>query len=317
MAVEATDPLLRSAEIALASGLYTKEALLAKYEAIRAKCFAAADEADRRPKLVTLEEVVAPLAPTRRTRSPRKPCAGITPQREKVFGGAERLPEKQAPRHLAIQINNALHDLFCGIPRLCCSARTWRRRAACTRSPARGCSREFQRAPRVQHPARRDVMILGPSPRLRQHGHAAAAGNPVPGLLPQRLRPDPRRGLLRCSFLQRPVQQSDGDAHRLAGYQRGFGGHFHNDNSITALRDIPSLVVGCPSRGDDAATMLRTLTALAKVDGRVCAFSNPSPCTMTRTCTRRATASGSPATRRRTRPCPGRGRVTSPRRATS
>ena len=23
------------------------------------------------------------------------------------------------------------------------------------------------------------------------------------------------------------------------GYQKGFGGHFHNDNSITALRDIP------------------------------------------------------------------------------
>jgi 2-oxoisovalerate dehydrogenase E1 component len=59
------------------------------------------------------------------------------------------------------------------------------------------------------------------------------------------------------------------------GYQRGFGGHFHNDNSITALRDIPGLVVGCPSRGDDAATMLRTLAALAKVDGRVCAFLEP------------------------------------------
>jgi 2-oxoisovalerate dehydrogenase E1 component len=59
------------------------------------------------------------------------------------------------------------------------------------------------------------------------------------------------------------------------GYQRGFGGHFHNDNSITALRDIPGLVIGCPSRGDDAAMMLRTLLALAKVDGRVCAFLEP------------------------------------------
>ena len=59
------------------------------------------------------------------------------------------------------------------------------------------------------------------------------------------------------------------------GYQRGFGGHFHNDNSITALRDIPGLVIGCPSRGDDAAMMLRTLMALAKVDGRVCAFLEP------------------------------------------
>jgi 2-oxoisovalerate dehydrogenase E1 component len=66
------------------------------------------------------------------------------------------------------------------------------------------------------------------------------------------------------------------------GYQRGFGGHFHNDNSITALRDIPGLIVGCPSRGDDAATMLRTLVALAKIDGRVCAYLEPIALYMTK-----------------------------------
>ena len=66
------------------------------------------------------------------------------------------------------------------------------------------------------------------------------------------------------------------------GYQRGFGGHFHNDNSITALRDIPGIVVGCPSRGDDAVAMLRTLTALAKVDGRVCVFLEPIALYMTK-----------------------------------
>ncbi len=66
------------------------------------------------------------------------------------------------------------------------------------------------------------------------------------------------------------------------GYQRGFGGHFHNDNSIAALRDIPGLVVGCPSRGDDAAMMLRTLAALAKVDGRVTVFLEPIALYMTK-----------------------------------
>ena len=66
------------------------------------------------------------------------------------------------------------------------------------------------------------------------------------------------------------------------GYQRGFGGHFHNDNSITALRDIPGLVVGCPSRGDDAVSMLRTLMALAKVDGRVCVLLEPIALYMTK-----------------------------------
>jgi 2-oxoisovalerate dehydrogenase E1 component len=48
------------------------------------------------------------------------------------------------------------------------------------------------------------------------------------------------------------------------------------------LRDIPGLVVGCPSRGDDAATMLRTLTALSKVDGRVSVFLEPIALYMTK-----------------------------------
>ena len=66
------------------------------------------------------------------------------------------------------------------------------------------------------------------------------------------------------------------------GYQKGFGGHFHNDNSFTALRDIPGLVIACPSRGDDAAMMLRTCAALAKVDGRVVAYMEPIALYMTK-----------------------------------
>ncbi|MBL8881103.1 MAG: hypothetical protein JNG88_18465, partial [Phycisphaerales bacterium] len=62
-AVEATDPLLRSAAIALESGLLSKEALLALYETTRKRCFAAAKDADRRPRISTLEHVMAPLAP--------------------------------------------------------------------------------------------------------------------------------------------------------------------------------------------------------------------------------------------------------------
>jgi 2-oxoisovalerate dehydrogenase E1 component len=41
-------------------------------------------------------------------------------------------------------------------------------------------------------------------------------------------------------------------------------------------------VVGCPSRGDDAAMMLRTLAAMGKVDGRVCAFLEPIALYMTK-----------------------------------
>src|SRR6185369_641839 len=63
VAVEASDPLLRSAAIALQAGIHSKEQLLARYEDIRKKCFAAAEEADRRPKLTELADVMTPLAP--------------------------------------------------------------------------------------------------------------------------------------------------------------------------------------------------------------------------------------------------------------
>ncbi|RLP92425.1 hypothetical protein EAD98_21480 [Micromonospora sp. CV4] len=64
---------------------------------------------------------------------------------------------------------------------------------------------------------------------------------------------------------------------RVAGlaYQEGFGGHFHNDNSVAVLRDVPGLVVAVPARPDDAAPMLRTCLASAAVDGSVCVFLEP------------------------------------------
>ena len=58
-------------------------------------------------------------------------------------------------------------------------------------------------------------------------------------------------------------------------YQKGFGGHFHNDNSVGALRDIPGLVLAAPARGDDAARMLRGAIAMAAEDGRVVVFLEP------------------------------------------
>jgi 2-oxoisovalerate dehydrogenase E1 component len=64
---------------------------------------------------------------------------------------------------------------------------------------------------------------------------------------------------------------------RLPGlaYQKGFGGHFHNDNSVGALRDIPGVVLAVPARGDDAARMLRGCIAMAEEDGRVVVFLEP------------------------------------------
>lgn len=281
MAVEAGDPLLRSAEIALQSGWMDKAAVLDLYEATRKRCFAAAAEADKRPKLETLEEVIAPLAPFSpdavRAEAAR---ADYSEQRLAVFGSEAKLPENQPPRHMAIQINNALHDLFCKYPETLLFGEDVAQKGG-VYTVTKGLHKTFKGA-RVFNTLLDETMILG----LAQ-GFANLGMLPLPEI--QYL-----------AYFHNACDQIRGEACSLQffsngqyrnpmvmrvaslGYQRGFGGHFHNDNSIAALRDIPSLVVGCPSRGDDAVTMLRSMMALAKVDGRVCAYLEPIALYMTK-----------------------------------
>lgn len=59
------------------------------------------------------------------------------------------------------------------------------------------------------------------------------------------------------------------------GYQKGFGGHFHNDDSIAALRDIPGVLIASPARPDDAAAMLHSCVSAARSAGAVCVFLEP------------------------------------------
>ncbi|TYT23647.1 MFS transporter [Luteimonas viscosa] len=273
-AVEAGDPLLRSAAIALESGLMSKEEILGLYEATRAKCFAAAEDADRRPRLQTLDEVMAPLAPYSpaavREEASR---ADYADRRMQAFGGEAKLPEHQPPRHLAIQINQALHDLFAKYPEALLFGEDVAQKGG-VYTVTKGLQKAYG-ARRVFNTLLDETIILG----LAQ-GYANMGMLPLPEI--QYLAYfhnacDQIRGEAASLQFFSNGQYRNPMVMRIAslGYQRGFGGHFHNDNSITALRDIPGLVVGCPSRGDDAATMLRTMMALAKVDGRVCAFLEP------------------------------------------
>jgi 2-oxoisovalerate dehydrogenase E1 component len=72
-------------------------------------------------------------------------------------------------------------------------------------------------------------------------------------------------------------QYRNGMVVRIAGYgyQKGFGGHFHNDNAVAVLRDIPGLVIASPARAADAAPMLRTCVAAAVSDGTVSVVLEP------------------------------------------
>ena len=281
LAAEAQDPLLRSAEIALASGLFDKTTLLALYEDTRGRCMAAAEDADKRIKLTSLAEIIEPLAPYHAEKvSAEAKRADYAARRLEIFGSAEKLPEKQPPKHLAIQINNALFDIFCKYPETLLFGEDVAAKGG-VYTVTKGLHKAFKSG-RVFNTLLDEQTILGMA-----QGYANMGMLPIPEI--QYL-----------AYFHNACDQIRGEACSLQffsngqyrnpmvlrmaslGYQKGFGGHFHNDNSITALRDIPGLIVGCPSRGDDAASMLRTLMALAKIDGRVCAFLEPIALYMTK-----------------------------------
>ena len=280
-AVEATDPLLRSAAIALESGLMSVDEVLELYESTRRRCFDAAEDADRRPRLTTLAAVVAPLAPYTPAAVAAE-AARPAPEAARVaaYGGEDKLPETLPARHLAIQINQALHELMAKYPQSLLFGEDVAQKGG-VYTVTKGLQKAFKGA-RVFNTLLDETMILG----LAQ-GYANMGMLPLPEI--QYL-----------AYFHNACDQIRGEAASLQffsndqyrnpmlvriaglGYQRGFGGHFHNDNSITALRDIPGIVVGCPSRGDDAVEMLRTLAALATVDGRVALFLEPIALYMTK-----------------------------------
>ncbi len=280
-AAEALDPLLCSARRILERGLRSAAELLADYEAMGQRCFAAAEAADQTPKLNSLAEVLTPLAPLRPDAVLAEATRGADPAaREALFGGRDALPEWQPPRHLAIQINQALHDLLLKYPEAALFGEDVAQKGG-VYTVTKGLFRNFK-GQRVFNTLLDEQTILG----LAQ-GYANMGLLPIPEI--QYLAYfhnacDQIRGEACSLQFFSNGQYANPMVMRIAGlgYQKGFGGHFHNDNSITALRDIPGLVIGCPSRGDDAALMLRTLTAAARIDGRVCAFLEPIALYMTK-----------------------------------
>lgn len=272
---ESRDPLPRNARRLVAVGAATPAELREIVARIRAEVRDAAARAARTPKLTTRAEVVAPLAAYSPERCAAEASGAPAPaDRTRVFGGD--LPEHAAAaprRTLAAHINAALHDEMLRRREIVVFGEDVARKGGVYHVTA-GLQRAFG-AGRVFDTLLDETTILG-----------VAQGAGLLGLLPI---PE----IQYLAYLHNALDQLRGEAcslsffssgqfHnpmvvRIAGfaYQKGFGGHFHNDNAIGALRDIPGLVLAAPSRGDDAARMLRGAIAMAKVDGRVVCFLEP------------------------------------------
>jgi 2-oxoisovalerate dehydrogenase E1 component len=269
---QARDPLIATARLLAEAGVATPEEIIRRYQAARHRVRAAADEAATRPRLGSAAEIIGPLAPSHPAvvASQAARAAGDA-DRRRFFGG--RLPEEEGPLTLALAINRALADLLAAYPGLMVFGED-----VAVKGGVYGVTRGLLKkagAARVFDTVLDEQSILG-----------LALGAGVTGLLPV---PE----IQYLAYLHNAEDQIRGEAATLQffsqgqfrnpavirvasyGYQQGFGGHFHNDNAVGVLRDIPGVVIASPSRPDDAAAMLRTCAAAAAADGRVCVFLEP------------------------------------------
>jgi 2-oxoisovalerate dehydrogenase E1 component len=272
----ARDPLLGTARLLVCSGLLGPDEVLDRYEASRDQVHAIAAQIAGSPRLSSPGQIMAPLAP----RDPAAVAAaarraGSEAGRRRAFGGA--LPEHQGPLGLAQTINAALADALAatsqGLGQVLVFGEDVARKGG-VYGVTKGLAARFG-AGRVFDTLLDEQAILG-----------LALGASLAGLLPV---PE----IQYLAYLHNAADQIRGEAAtlsffsagqyrnpmvvRIAGlaYQQGFGGHFHNDNAVAALRDIPGLIIACPARPDDAAAMLRTCLAAAAQDGSVCVFLEP------------------------------------------
>ena len=276
---EAQDPVLATARLLVEQGWCTPARILEIYESLRTRIHALGREAISRPKITSPEEVIAPLAPLDHEAIDVEARRQVDPEIRSDFWG-RRLPEADRPRHLAMQLNRALGDALLKYPEMLIFGEDVAKKGGVYHvtadlSKKAGVGRVFNTLLDEQS-------ILG-----------TALGAGQMGMLPV---PE----IQYLAYLHNAVDQIRGEAASLQffsqrqfrnpmvmrvasyAYQKGFGGHFHNDNSITSLRDIPGLILASPSNGEDAVGMLKTCLAAAHVDGAVVAFLEPIALYMTK-----------------------------------
>jgi 2-oxoisovalerate dehydrogenase E1 component len=266
------DPLVHAARLLAEAGIAEPSELLAKHEAVAADVRRLADEASNQRRLSSASEVMEPIARRRPETVASDASRAASPDaRASAFEG--RLPEEAGPLTLAESINATLTDALAARPELLVFGEDVGHKGG-VYGVTRGLQRRFG-ITRVFDTLLDEQTILG-----------VALGCGVSGLLPV---PE----IQYLAYLHNAEDQLRGEAATLPffsngqyqnpmvlriagyGYQKGFGGHFHNDDAVAILRDIPGIVVASPSRPDDAAAVLRTCLAAASVDGSTCVFLEP------------------------------------------
>jgi len=268
-AEEAQDPLLHSVRLLSQAGVMSADVALDIYRDTVGRTARIAAEAVTRPRLRQAADVMASLIPPPR---PCRPTNGPAPDaRAAAFGADFRAMDE--PQIMSRLINWALTDLMLTHPEIVLMGEDVGRKGG-----VYGVTQKLIHrfgADRMIDTLLDEQSILG-----------LAIGMAHNGFLPM-----PEIQFL--AYLHNAEDQIRGEAATLPffsngqftnpmvlriaglGYQKGFGGHFHNDNSVAVLRDIPGVILAVPSNGADAAMMLRECVRLAREEQRVVVFLEP------------------------------------------
>ncbi|MCH4151943.1 MAG: thiamine pyrophosphate-dependent enzyme [Sphingobium sp.] len=273
---EARDPLLHGAALLAGLGIMTPSEILAMYEEAEETVARVAEEAIQRPKLTSSAEVMASIVPPRRA-SPRlnRPA---TEERAALFAGDETQMDK--PQHMARLLSWALADLMLAHPQIVVAGEDVGPKGGVYNVTAKLHARFG--SGRVINTLLDEQSILGLGIGFAHNGMLSITE--IQFLAYVHNAEDQLRGEAATLSFFSNGQYTNPMIVRVAGlgYQKGFGGHFHNDNSLAIFRDIPGVVLACPSNGRDAVAMLRECVRLALEEQRVVVFVEPIALYMTR-----------------------------------
>jgi 2-oxoisovalerate dehydrogenase E1 component len=271
------DPVLRAGVDLVRAGVMDAKAVLALEAKIADEVKAEAELAKQSPRIVTraavMDALTTPKAAEAATRAPRPSGAKVVAIGKNGASKAPGISSGEGPMTLAQGINAALAEALERIPGALVFGEDVAKKGG-VYGVTKGLLAKFG-AHRVFNTLLDEQSILGIS-----------LGAATLGLLPI---PE----IQYLAYLHNAEDQLRGEAStmqffsqraydnpmvvRIAGlaYQKGFGGHFHNDDSLAVLRDIPGIVVAVPARGDDAIEIYRSAFALAEEARRVVVVIEP------------------------------------------